>query len=454
LPGDKVNAPLFSRLSSLSRTISLTHITLIVFTLGFVIYAFSPQGSPAFFDLPHGGELVRIALSVAHRGTYADPYQSLPTGLSAHAAPGYVLLFAGVARLLGEGLAGAMFLWSLNIGFLALQLAQLPILSECLGLGALPGVLAAAFGVIFQPYRILPEWDSLFTGALIVLLAILTLPYLRSPRSWKHSALLGFLWGIAILTNPQCVWLLLAWPVVAVLNIPAEQRVRARRAMVAISAGVALACMPWFLRNYERFHSVFFVRDNLGLELSTSNNSCARPTLLENLLSQCHFQTHPNPNPAIATEVFEKGEIRFNQERMHQAFAWISENPRAFASLTARRFVRFWFPYLTAYRYAVPSGVLTVLSFFGLGAMFRKHPLAAWVIASVLALYPLINYVVQFEARYRYPIYWATLLPAAYAVLEMRRLFRQAPVGQSRTIEDEREMVPVMNRAAGAEGGS
>ena len=118
--------------------------------------------------------------------------------------------------------------------------------------------------------------------------------------------------------------------------------------MAAVAAGAALVCLPWFIRNYEQFHSVFFVRDNLGLELYTSNNSCATPTMLGNYLSGCHFQTHPNVNAAVAAEVLEKGEIRFNQERMHEAFAWISENPRAFASLTARRFMRFWFPYLTS----------------------------------------------------------------------------------------------------------
>jgi hypothetical protein len=454
LPGDIVSAPLFNRVSSLSRTLTLTHITLITFTLIFVIYALSPQGSPAFSTLPRAGEVVRVGLSVAHTGAFANPFYPLPTGPTAHNAPGYVLLFALVAKVFGEGLAGAIAIWSLNVGFLALQLALLPLLSERLGLGVMPGLLAAAFGAIFQPYRVLPEWESLLTGALIVALAVLTVAHFQAARNWKRSGLLGFLWGIALLTNPQCVWLLLAWPVVALWKMPSVQRVRASRALAAVAVGAALVCLPWFIRNYEQFHAVFFVRDNLGLELYTSNNSCATATMLENYLSRCHFKTHPNVNLAVATEVLEKGEIRFNQERMHQAFAWISENPRAFASLTVRRFRRFWFPYLTGYRYAVPSGLLTLLSFFGLGAMFRKQPRAAWVIASVLVLYPLINYVVQFEARYRYPIYWATLLPAAYAVLEIPRLFRKAPAGRSRVVEEENELVPILNRGAGAEGGS
>jgi len=294
-------------------------------------------------------------------------------------------------------------------------------LASCLVSGRLD------LGVLVQPYRVLPGWESLFTGALLVVLCALTLPHFKSPPDWQHSALLGFLWGLAILANPQSVLLLFAWPLAAsVENSPAEVA-RARRAMLVVAAGAALACLPWFIRNYQRFHSVFFVRDNFGLELSASNNPCARPTLLENINSGCHTKTHPNPNPGIAGEVIDKGEIRFNQERLHQALNWISWNPRAFASLTGRRFLKFWFPYLGSLRYAIPTGILTILSFAGLAILFGNNRRAAWMLASTLLLYPLVHYFVQFEARYRYPIFWATFLPAAYAALEFIYWVRRAP---------------------------
>ena len=49
------------------------------------------------------------------------------------------------------------------------------------------------------------------------------------------------------------------------------------------------------------------------------------------------------------------------------------------------------------------------------------------MLASVLLLYPLVHYVVQFDARYRYPIFWATILLAAYAVCETANWLRKAP---------------------------
>jgi hypothetical protein len=419
-----------------SFSLSTAQLVVFIFLVG-LIYAASPQGRPSYFALKPDGEILRVALTLAGQGDFAHPYNSLPTGPTAHAAPAYVFLIALIAKVIGVGLVGAMTLWLLNVCFLALQLGLLPVLSERMGIGALPGVLAAILGVVVQPYRVLPEWESLFTGAMLVVLCILTLSYLKAPSGWQHSILLGGLWGVAVLANPECVLLLLGWSGIAAFgNSDVKTAAQARRAVAVVIAGAALACMPWFIRNYQQFHAVFFVRDNFGLELYTSNNPCATPTLLENITSGCHMQTHPNPNQSIAMEVVDKGEIRFNRERLHMALAWISSNPKAFASLSARRFLKFWFPYLTGLRYAVPTGILTILSLAGLALMFRSHRQGGWVLCTTLLIYPFLHYFVQFEARYRYPIFWATLLPAAYAVLKIIQRFRNAPADRSLMAEE------------------
>ena len=430
-------------LSQTNGSLSTTHIAIIVFTLSFTIYAFSPQGSPTTYSLTQAGEVARVSISLAERGTFADPFYSLPTGFTAHVAPAYVFVYAAVAKLFGEGRTGAIVLWSLNIALLALQFALLPVLSERLRLGVLPGVCAAALGIIVQPYRVLPVWESLFTGALMVVLCVVTLPYFQSPRDWQHSALLGFLWGIAILTSPQCVLLLFAWCYIAAMENFPEELARARRAMLVVVAGAAVACLPWFIRNYQRFHAVFFVRDNFGLELFTSNNACAQPTILENINSRCHFMTHPNPNPEIAGELMDKGEVQFNREKLQQATAWISANRRAFAALTARRMLKFWFPYLGSRRYAIPTGIVTIISLAGLAMMFGNDRRAAYLLGSTLLLFPLVHYVVQFEARYRYPIFWATFLPAGYALAQAARWLRREPQ-LSASAEEENTMVAAL----------
>lgn len=133
------------------------------------------------------------------------------------------------------------------------------------------------------------------------------------------------------------------------------------------------------------------------------------------------MRTHPNPNPEIAGEIIDKGEVQFNRDRLRQALTWIEANPRSFAWLTTYRFVRYWFPYLGSYRYAIPTGIATALSLAGLALMFRNQRRAFWMLSSTLVVYPLVHYIVQFEARYRYPIFWVTFVPAAYAILEMIR---------------------------------
>ena len=424
--------------------LSLTGLSILTFAVSFLVYAVSPQGRPTFFDLRHGAEITRVALTLAKQGDFAHPFFALPTGPTAHTAPAYVFLYALVAKLFGIGLAGAIVLWALNLGFLSLQLALLPVLSSRLGLGVAPGLLAAAFGIVVQPYHVLLEWEALLSGALLVVLCVLTLSYFRLPSDWPHSMMLGFLWGVAILTNPECVLLLFAWAHIAAMENAPERLSRARRAMIVVVAGAALACLPWFVRNYRQFHSVFFIRDNFGLELFTSNNSCARPTMLENYTSGCHIQTHPDANPAIAAQVAEEGEIRFNHDRLKDAIAWIESNPAAFASLTARRVLKFWFPSLNGWRYSIPTGILTIFSFAGLAMMYRKHRQAALLFSSALFLYPLVHYLMQFEARYRYPIFWATFLPAAFAVLELFCKVRGAPQPQQQSTEESDQLVPIL----------
>src|SRR5512135_1553438 len=153
--------------------LSLQRIALLIFAASYLIYAISPQGRPSFSDLTKGAEIPRVALSLVQEGSFAHPFYSLPTGPTAHTAPAYVLLYALVAKVFGIGWIGARVLWALNVGFLALQLALLPMLSDRLGLGVVPGVIAAVFGAAVQPYRVLVEWESLFTGALLVALCVM-----------------------------------------------------------------------------------------------------------------------------------------------------------------------------------------------------------------------------------------------------------------------------------------
>src|SRR5258708_10433590 len=105
------------------RSLSTPHIALIIFSLSFAIYAFSPQGSPTAYNLKQAGEVARGSISVAPRGTFTDPFYSLPTGFTAHLSPAYVFLYSAGAKPFCHERAGANALRPLNLTLLPVQFA-------------------------------------------------------------------------------------------------------------------------------------------------------------------------------------------------------------------------------------------------------------------------------------------------------------------------------------------
>lgn len=367
----------------------------------------------------NAGENVRVARSLAATGAFADPFVVQRTGPTAHVAPVYPFLFSLVLRALGTGHAALLVLWACNVAFLALQMALLPLLSSRLGLGALPGLLAAGLGCISLHGEMYSGWECFLTGALLMLACLLT-DDLALWRRWSGAALLGVLWGILILTNPVTLLLLAAWPVVKILAQPRSARpaLAARFALMVAAALFTLA--PWIARNYARFGAFVFVRDNLGLELYTGNNPCARPTMQEQIDSGCHAQTHPNPTAAIAAQLVAQGEVRFNRAKLRLALQWIRANRSQFIILTARRIRQFWLPDLDSPWEQIPAWGITFAALIGFYATARKNRKCAWLIGSTWALFPLIYYLVPSEPRYSYPIYWTLLLAAGYALSQLR----------------------------------
>jgi 4-amino-4-deoxy-L-arabinose transferase-like glycosyltransferase len=287
----------------------------------------------------------------------------------------------------------------------------------------LPGIVAAALGDLSLYAPIDTRWESFFAGTLL-LAAFLASERAFRQRGYAVLIFAGVLWGLLVLTNPVTVLLLAGWALAAVLLQPRGRRAAEFR-RPAILCGVALLVIaPWIGRNYSRFGSFIFVRDNLGIELYTSNNPCAAPAISENIQSGCHARTHPNPTAAVAAQLRDAGEVQYNRARLRDALDWISAHPAAFLNLTVRRLRLFWLPELDPAWPILLVWVITLASVPGLWLISKQNPVAAWFIASAWLLFPLVYYVTQFDSRYRYPILWTSLLPAGCAILETgRKLF-------------------------------
>ncbi len=365
-----------------------------------------------------GFEAIELGNSIALDGSFSDPFTPRATGPSAHEAPGYPAIVAVIINFFGVGPEGDFALHWLTRLALAAELALLPFLAEYWGLHAITGALAAALWLLAH-IPLLPG-EGYFAGMLIVALAFPMYRAFDKRLSTAAIIVVGIVWGLLLLLTPTPMLVLILWLIGLARFSPQSRRQIALLAIIPL-----LIISPWLVRNYLVFHRPVFMRDNLGLELAVSNNDCAQFSFALNRVPDgCFAKSHPNESDAEARRVAAMGEVAYNQLRLHQALNWIDHNRSRFLHLAALRFIAFWFPNATGNpfrpgptpRDEVLTGVFTVLSIPGLLLLWSKNRVAFGLLCLWLVCFPLVYYLVQFEGRYRYPILWATFLPASYVV--------------------------------------
>jgi hypothetical protein len=277
-----------------------------------------------------------------------------------------------------------------------------------------PGLYAAVYTVFVPTIRVLPQWEAIYSAVAIMLFCLVLG---RMPLSgWRTGAVMGAFCGLLLLLNPAAITVC----GLATVFFLFSRRVRPRTGVAFIGSFVIAAvfvCLPWTVRNHRQLGAWFFIRDNLGLELYTSNADCADARDAVNSRNGCHLAMQANYNVKEAMLTREMGEARYNRIRMAAALGWIRLHTARFRSLTLSRIREFWLPSPekpAIYEYSVWA--ITALSIVGL-YMMRRHGAGAWLfLAAVLSVYPLIYYFVQAAPRFRIPILWISLLPAGVAM--------------------------------------
>jgi len=384
---------------------------------------------------------------------------ALPTGPTAHEAPLFPALLAGLYGIFGDRGTGVLAVEVLQALVLTVQTMMMPLLAISLGIGFDVGCIAAFLLILGSGQE--PYWEQNYVGLLLVvasLLAFRLLQALETPfqknntanqgrgiwhsRSlmWPASAL-GVMWGTILLTSPSPGLVWLSW----VVLIGWKARRSAQQVWVPIALIPLVMLVPWTWRNYRVFHGPVLIRSNLGIELDVSNNPCASYAMRENMISGCSHSRHPFQNPEEAEKVVQLGESKYNRAKLKHALSWIVANPRHFVHLTLQRFVYFWFPtdsggsfYDALFGFNEDKGPIqswvvypaTLLSIPGLVLLWRRTRSAALVCGSILFFYPLVYYVVQFDYRYRLPILWVTFFLGAIAArraVSLVKSFGKAP---------------------------
>lgn len=360
-------------------------------------------------------EAPAIAVALAERGSFADAY-ALPTGPTAHLPPIPIALTALCYKLFGTGLAGGYAAWILESAIQATLWGMLPWVAGAAGLGGGAGLLAGLVG------SFIPRWsghgESLAAVAMALLMVAFIGRWTGGGRRVLGSLLLGLGAGVAFHVQPALLPVVLGW--MAFELWWSEGRRKGVHA-VLMALGMVVACLPWGYRNYRAFDTVFFVRDNLGLELRMGNHPGAAADM--DAMDRLGEHRHPRALEEEARKVREMGEPAYMRAAGREAWAWMRENPGRFAGMTLSRIAHWW---LGPFYYppgALAATALTLMAILGARRAFpgMDAPRRAAVLVPLLT-FPLIYYTVAYMPRYREPLDWVLMILAAAALTRGRIL--------------------------------
>jgi len=307
--------------------------------------------------------------------------------------------------------------WLIHAAVYASLWGLMPWIAGRLGLEAGAGVLAGTVGAV------IPHWPGHGEALMALATALLMLGFLRrwtqargapterSP-SLPGSFLLGTGAGLAFHVQPALLLVVLGW---MAFELWWSRDRRRWLSSALVTAGMALACLPWGWRNTRTFQSLFFVRSNLGLELRMGNHDGAAAAM--DVMDAREEFLHPRTHEMEARRVQERGELVYMKEAGLEARRWITDHPIGFLRLTGSRMVHWWLGPLYAPPLAALVIFLTILAVVGacLAVPGLSVPRRAALLIP-LATYPLVYYVVAYMPRYRQPIDWIFLLLAGSGV--------------------------------------
>jgi hypothetical protein len=379
------------------------------------------------FGFGRGYEMASVARNLVATGTYGNPFLPAATGPTAVCPPLYPLFLAVLMKLFGISPIFVLAADLPNVLANALVAALMPCLSRVFYEDPTPGVFAGVLWLF--SIRLLPQWDVSFTVLGIVAFVLVSAATIgRARRLFLWASLAGLIAGLLTLANPVTILALIPWLLFLVWRqwMSVQHALRYGSLVLIV---IGLCNLPWIIRNYTIWHQPL-LRTGFGMTIYASNNDCAQSSLFRSMANGCFQSTHPSFSAKESKLLNDLGELEYDYKRTADAFAWIRSHPDRFRQLTVSRIIEFWFPDgLNETLHAF--WLSTILFIPGLILMAkRREPVAVFVLC-VSLVYPLMYYIVISDDRYRYPILWASQLPAGYfaafLVERMRRLIVVGP---------------------------
>jgi hypothetical protein len=383
-----------------------------------IVYVEAATYPPLFID-----EALNVAFSIATKRTFADPFGH-PTGPTAHLPPAYPAAMAAVYTLFGIGMTGAVIRHLISATGFGVLFCLMPWFSARVGMGQLPGLLAAAFGAavpLFRSSEALRGRDEWLAGVLLMITTVMAFRVIAKPQAAVSLYItFGALWGAMMYVHPSTLPVFLAEALLFLIAGAKPWRVG------CCAIVLLLAIAPWTIRNRLALGHWFFIRDNLGLELAVSNADGAQASLQANHETHFFCTVHPVCSPAQRERIRQSGEYAFNQELQRQALEWIFAHPITFGIRSLQRYGLFWTDLPSNGLFFIGRLLVSVLSVAGVVALWRNrmYPVAS-LLTAVLLLYPATYSLFQYSNRYVVVVSFALYTLAGYAVIELLPVPRQ-----------------------------
>ena len=382
----------------------------------------------ALATVPFDQETGNIALALSQGHGYANLFRK-ETGPTAWLAPVYPVLLSAIFRVFGPLTLSSLFV-AVFLNAIFSAAATFALYAIARRSAGLPVAAATAWIWVFLPSGVMLPFEWIWDTSLSVLLAVtLVWATIRASESTRAAVWIGYglLWALALLTNPALAVtlpFLFGW---AFLRVGFWSK-RAVLVPVASLFLAFLCCIPWTIRNFQRFHRVIPIRSSLPFELWIGNNDIFDEHVVHGIQRITRYEE--------TRRYAQLGETAYLNEKWSLATDFIKAKPALFARLTGRRIVSTWCGTEHPVDDFIKTDLLLVRVIFLVnfflaiasaaaifGLCLRKHPLMIPLLAFPL-LFPVVYYLTHTSLRYRHPIDPFLVLLTVYSVASAYRALR------------------------------
>ncbi|WP_373533522.1 glycosyltransferase family 39 protein [Vampirovibrio sp.] len=262
------------------------------------------------------------ALTLMETGAFNTSKDALSFGASTYRPPFYPLFLAGIYRLFGPQVRNAYIAQSLLGLLLLVGVYQLGKRVSTPAIQRPVGLTAMAACVLYPP--LIAYCGILLSEILFMTLLVwavwLTLNPKQSAKGWW---LTGFLWGIANLTRPISLPLLLG-----LLSLMWLYRQMGWKSLLNVLAAFFLTLSPWVIRNYLEFHEWVLVDNSSGVNLVAGNNDKGKGDYTRGYDQSWMYQDALRKSRNI---------VELDRHLIHNNRLWIQQHPWQYARLFFKR---------------------------------------------------------------------------------------------------------------------